>query len=261
MEARSPWQVTGAVWYAMFLREALARIMADRFSWFWMLAEPIAMVAVLTAIRGVLMSGEHISGAEFIPWTIVGVLGFFLFRENLQRSLGAIQANAGLFAYRQVLPVDPVLVRCLVEGVLKSLILFLFIAVCELLGISLMPGEPLPALFDWLALWSLGIGAALTASATSELLPDIGNIVRIAMMPLFIISGAILPLNFLPHWLQGYLLWNPIPHGIESLRSSFFENYRPVEGVDIVYLWLWALSLMALGLILHLRYQQQLKAQ
>ena len=258
---RTPWQITRAVWYAMFMREALARATADRFAWFWMLVEPIAMVAVMTYIRGFIMSGRHISGADFIPWLIIGLLGFFLFRENLQRSMGAIQANKGLFAYRQVIPFDSVLIRCFLEGMLKSLVLLIFIAVCQLIDIQLIPDNPLAALYHWLALWCLGIGAALTLSAVSELIPDVKHVVQIAMLPLLIISGVIFPLNYLPHWLQEYLLWNPIVHGLESLRMSFFEGYRSLEGVNMTYLWFWALSMMALGLMLHIRFLQRLKAQ
>ncbi len=145
IQRRTPWEITCAVWYAMFMREALARTTVDRFSWFWMLAEPIAMVVVMIYIRSFIMSGRHISGAEFIPWLIVGLLGFFLFRETLQQSIGAIGANNGLFAYRQVIPVDPVLVRGVVAGVLMSVILLIFIVVCELLGIPFVPAL---SLFD-----------------------------------------------------------------------------------------------------------------
>jgi capsular polysaccharide transport system permease protein len=261
MPSRTPWQITRAVWYAMFMRETLARTTADRFAWFWMLAEPIAMIAVMVYIRGFIKGGKHIEGADFIPWLIVGLLGFFLFRENLQRALGAIEANKGLFAYRQVIPVDPVLVRCFLEGMLKSLILLIFIAACELLGINLMPANPLVALYHWFALWCLGIGAALTLSAATELIPDIKPVIKITMLPLLIISGVILPLNNLPHWVQEYLLWNPIVHGLEGLRLSFFDSYRTLDGVDMSYLWFWALSMIAVGLILHIRYQHRLKAQ
>jgi capsular polysaccharide transport system permease protein len=81
------------------------------------------------------------------------------------------------------------------------------------------------------------------------------------MLPLLIISGVILPLNNLPHWVQEYLLWNPIVHGLEGLRLSFFDSYRTLDGVDMSYLWFWALSMIAVGLILHIRYQHRLKAQ
>lgn len=258
---RTSWQVTRAVWHAMFLHEVLARTTADRFAWFWMLVEPIAMVAIMAALRGVFLSGRHIAGADFIPWLITGLLGFYLFRENLQRSLKAIDANKGLFAYRQVQPVDPVLVRCFLEGMLKSLILVLFVAAGELLGIEMMPSDVLAALYHWWALWCLGFGAALTASALAVLIAEVAHIVQIAIVPLFFISGVILPLNFLPHWVQKYLLWNPIVHGIESLRASFFSSYRMVDGVDMFYFWCWTLSFVALGLMLHTAFARRLKAQ
>tara|TARA_R110001583_G_scaffold166104_3_gene318866 strand:- start:16154 stop:16942 length:789 start_codon:yes stop_codon:yes gene_type:complete len=257
---RTSWQVTRSVWYALFLREAIARTTADRFAWFWMLAEPIALVGVMVGMRTIIMSGQHISGVDFVPWLITGLLGFFLFRENMMRSLGAVEANKGLFAYRQVKPVDPVLVRCYLEGILKSFIFLLFIIAGLLLELGLTPADPLRALFDWIALWLLGIGAGLTLSALSTLVPEVGHVTRITSMPLMLISGAMIPLNFIPHELQQYLLWNPIVHGIENLRVSFFPGYRPLP-VDSTYLWLWTLSLITLGLLLHLRFAQRMKAQ
>ncbi|WP_306422000.1 ABC transporter permease [Marinobacterium sedimentorum] len=262
MKTRTPWQVTRSVWYAMFMREALARTTADRFAWFWMLAEPIAMIVIMTAIRTLAMGGgKHISGAEFVPWIITGLFGFYLFRENMMRSLGAVGANQGLFAYRQVKTVDPVLIRCFLEGMLKTFIFMLFIFAGLLLDIGLMPADPLGALFDWLSLWMLGLGTGLTLSALDALVPETGRVMRILSFPLLIISGVILPLNFIPHDLRVYVLWNPIVHGLESLRLSFFPAYRSLDGVDLTYLWFWALSLITLGLILHLRFAMRLKAQ
>jgi capsular polysaccharide transport system permease protein len=76
-----------------------------------------------------------------------------------------------------------------------------------------------------------------------------------------LISGAILPLNFLPHDILKYLMWNPIVHGLELLRGSFMAGYRPLDGTDPVYFWFWMLSLLLIGLMMHLRYEPQLKAK
>lgn len=261
LSPRNSWQVTRAVWYALFMREALAKTTQDRFAWFWMLVEPVAMIVMMIGVRTVLMRGQHISGADLIPWMLLGLLGFYLFRDGLQRSLGAIQAYKGLFAYRQVKSVDPVLVRCFLDGMIQSLILLIFILVAILIDIDLIAEEPLYALFSWISLWCLGLGAALTFSAISELVPEVGRIVKITTLPLLIISGVIFPLNFLPFWIQELLLWNPIVHGLELLRMSFFENYHHLSGVSIGYLWFWNLSLITLGLMLHIRFEPRLKAQ
>jgi capsular polysaccharide transport system permease protein len=246
----------------MFIREALARTMADRMAWFWMLFEPIAMIVVMVAIRAVVMGRmQHIAGAEFIPWMITGLFGFFLVRENMMRPIGAIEANKGLFAYRQVKPIDPVLVRCYLEGLLKSFIFVLFVIAGSLLEINLIPADPLGALFVWLALWGLGFGAGLIFSALAGLVPEIAKVLRIISLPLLIISGVILPLNFIPHDLLAYVMWNPIVHGLESLRAEFFPLYRPVKGTSLVYLWYWVMGMTALGLMLHVRFELRLKRQ
>jgi len=243
------------------MREAVTRTTADRFSWFWMLAEPIAIIVIMVAIRSFVFHGSYIAGADFVPWLIIGLFGYYLFRENMMRSLGAIDANKGLFTYRQIKPIDPVFVRCYLEGILKTFIFLLFIMAGLLLDLNLMPVYPLKAIFGWFSLWVFGLGVGLTLSALTSLVPEVDVVVRIISLPLLIVSGIIFPLGFLPHELQFYLLWNPIVHGVEFLRLGFFSSYRPLNGVDITYLWFWALSLIAFGLMLHLRFAQRLKAQ
>ncbi|WP_299195342.1 ABC transporter permease [uncultured Amphritea sp.] len=262
LSPRTPWQVTRAVWHALFMREALARTTSNRMAWFWMLLEPIALVAMMVGIRSVISSGQHnIGGVHFIPWLICGLFSFFLFRENMIRSIGAVSAYKGLFSYRQVKPIDPVFIRCYLEGMLKSFIFMLFIIVGLLLEIDLFPAEPLEALFVWLLLWMLGLGAGLTLSVLSDLVPEIGKIINLTSMPLILISSVMIPLNYLPHQIQRYLILNPIVHGVESLRVCFFDSYRAINGISIVYLSIWALGLVSLGLLLHLRFAVRLKAQ
>lgn len=260
LATRTSWQVTRSVWHALFMREAIARTTADRMAWFWMLFEPLAMVAIMVAIRAVILDkGGQVAGAPFIPWLIVGLFGFFLFRENMLRLLGAIEANHALFAYRQVQPVDTVLVRSFLEGILKTVVFLLFIGASPLLGIELVPDAALEALLCWLMLWLLGLGYGLVLSALSRLIPEVGRIVKLTSLPLLIISGVMFPLNFLPWALQQYLLLNPVVHGLELMRSTFFTGYQPIEGVSLMYLLLWILTMLTLGLMLHLRYSDRMK--
>ncbi|MCG5499544.1 MULTISPECIES: ABC transporter permease [Ectothiorhodospira] len=258
---RTPWQVTWSVWRALFLREAVARTSGDRFAWFWMLAEPLAFVVVMVWIRSLIGRVQYIFGADFVTWLIVGLTAFFLFREGVTRSLGAVEANRGLFAYRQVLPVDPVLVRNVVEGILKTLVFLILLIGAGLLGHPVIPADPLGVLYVWCLLWLLGMGIGLVMSVAATLVSEIGIIVRVMMLPLLILSGVIIPLQTLPHHVQEVLLYNPIVHGLEALRLAFFQHYKTMPGVDLLYLWYWIIGSTALGLAMHLRFSQRLKAQ
>ena len=258
---RSSLQVTWSVWRALFLREAVARTTGDRFAWFWMLAEPVLFVIIMVAVREMLGRIRLIVGADFVPWLIVGLTAFFLFREGVLRGMGAIEANRSLFAYRQVHTVDPVLVRNVVEGVMRTLVLFILMLGATLLGYEIIPADPLTAMVAWVSLWLLGAGAGLVVSVVANLVYEVGIIVRMMMLPMLILSGVIIPLQTLPYQIQQYLLYNPVVHGLETLRLAFFEGYKSLSGLDFAYLWYWIIGSFVLGLALHLRFAQRLKAQ
>lgn len=257
---RSPWRVIGSVWYALFLREAVSRTTADRFAWFWMIFEPIAFVAIMTEVRTFIRGAKLISGADFIPWMIVGLLGFFLFREGMMRGLGAVDANKSLLAYRQVHSVDPVLVRNFTDGVIRSFVLLFFIAGGALLGIDILPDRVPLAAFGWLSLWVLGLGMGLVLSVVGSLVPEVGRLMKMLSLPLLILSGVIFPLQVLPHHIQEIMLYNPIVHGLEHLRLGFFELYKTPD-ISLIYIWLCALGTCALGLALHVRFASALQAR
>lgn len=258
---RTSWQITRSVWHAMFIREVLARTMVNRFSWVWMLVEPIALVVIMIWVRELMGRMRFVIGAEFVPWLIVGLVSFFLFREGVLRSMGAVKANQALFAYRQVLPVDPVLVRNILEGLIKTVVFFILLGGAAMLGYPMMPADPLAVVQGWVSMWLLGLGVGLVVSVGATLFTAVEAAVRLAMLPMFLLSGVIIPLHMLPHGVQQYLLLNPILHGVESMRLGFFGGYKSLAGVELSYVWLWILPLLALGLALHLRFTTRLKAQ
>lgn len=257
---RTSWQVTRSVWYALFMREALARTTADRMAWFWMILEPIAHIVLLSALRSVSGVFHTIAGAPVVPWLVVGLMSFFLFRDGVTRSLGAVDSNKALFTYRQVSAVDTVLVRVFVEGLLKTIIFILMIMGLLLLGFNMVPSDPLGVTLIWLTIWFFGIGSGLICSVVSELIPEIGKIIRITMFPLYLISGVLFPLNFLPEKFHSLILINPIVHSIELMRTFFFDSYWTLSGISLSYLIIATLFQLTLGLALHLRFKEKLKS-
>lgn len=261
MPIRTPWQVTLNVWWALFIRETQQRTMAERFGWFWLIAMPVLMVLIMVGVRVVMLGKAEltIAGAEFIPWLIIGLLTFQVFRQTTMRSLNAVSQNRLLFSYRQLKPVDPVLVRCFIEFNLNSFVLLLFIGASLLLPFTLVPFDPITGMLAWIMMWWIGVGLGLSMSALSVLMPELKKIVPMLMMPLFLTSGVIIPLNFLPAKFLQWLLWNPLVHAIELSRQSVFAGYQPIAGVNWFYPWVWALALVSLGLLLHLRYERRLR--
>lgn len=258
---RSPWVVTAHVWHALFMREALARVTADRIAWFWLMAEPIAHVLLLVWVRTLIGHARIVPGAEFVPWLVVGVTAFILFRNQMNRGMNAISANRALFAYRQVHPADTLFVRAGLEGVLSTIVLLVLVLVFTLLGQYMMPRHPLYVMAIWGMLWLFGLGTGLVCSVVVTMLPELQKFITMIMFPLYFLSGIIIPVQYFPQDIRYYLLFNPLLHLIEHIRFGFFEGYRLVDGTNLIYPSWWILGALVLGLLLQVRYKVRLLAQ
>lgn len=260
-QPRTPWQITRDVWHALFMREISARITQDRFGWTWLIIEPVLMLVVMIGIRELLGRMRMVVNAEFIPWLLVGILTFFVFRSTLIRGMGAINASSGLFSYRQVQPVDTVLVRGFVELALYTIVFAIFAAFFNFIDIRIIPFSMVDVIYFWFAMWLLGLGFGLILGVATSLVPEVTKLVGVLMMPMYILSGVMIPLTLLPDWLVPYLLLSPVPHLLEGMRAAFFEFYHVMPGIDFMYGIYWVFGTLIVGLMLQLVMKDRVKAQ
>ena len=134
---RTPLEVTLSVWRALFLREGVTRLAAGRAAWLWILLEPIVHVVFLMVVFSTLRS-RVLSGADFAVFLALGVMGFHMFKNPTTRCMDAVNANRALFAYRQVKPVDAVIVRALLEGFIEFIVYLLVISGAAFVGMDSM---------------------------------------------------------------------------------------------------------------------------
>ncbi len=258
--AREPWVITLSVWKALFLREALVRLFSKRAGSLWILAEPMATIVVLMFIFSV-MRVHTLGGIETAVWIMVGMLGFFMFRRTGMIGMRAVTMNRPLFTYRQVKPVDAVLVRGAVEGVIMVFVALVLLLGGALWDLNVLPGDPLLAVGQFLTLWLLGMGFGLVTSVAVELIPEVGEVLNLVMMPLYFLSGVIFPVNVVPEPYREWVLINPIVHAVEGIRLGFAPHYHPVQGLDLWYPPAVALILVVVGMALHRRFAGRLIAR
>lgn len=254
---RSPMTVTLAVWRALFLREALTRLSAGRFAWVWLFLEPIAHTALLMVVFTI-VRGRSLPGMDFAVFLAIGVLGYGMFAGVGLRSMEAISANMALFAYRQVKPVDTVLVRAVLEGVLQLLVSMILLSGAAFIGLGITRIDLLRIVMAVSAMWGFGAGFGLLLSVPARLLPEVAKIVRMLFAPLHLISGIFFSPFMLPVEIRRWLLFNPIMHGIELLRNSFLAGYPLVSDADIGYLGSFAVGSIFFGLALQIRFAKRL---
>jgi capsular polysaccharide transport system permease protein len=257
---RSPVRITASVYSALFLREALTRISSSRFAWFWLLFEPVFNVAYMVLIYTVIRV-RTMGGVDVFIWLMVGMLAFFMFRRTAMQVTHATSANQALFTYRQVKPVDTVLVRGGLEGFLMVIVASLLLGGAALLGHSVLPADPLAVLEAFFGLWLAGMGFGLVVSVVTELVPELGLLINYVMTPLYIVSGVILPLSSVPQPYRDWLMFNPVAHGLEAARLGFSPYYHAVPELSISYVYEFSLVSIFLGLALHRRFALRLVTQ
>ena len=252
--------ITLSVWRALFLREALARLFAGRATWFWLVADPVFNVAYLAFIYTVIRV-RTVGGIDTVMWLMVGMLGFFMFRRTGTQVQNAISANQPLFTYRQVLPVDTALVRAGLEASLMVVVASVLLTGAAILGHSVVPADPLAVFEAFFGLWMVGLGFGLVTSVAIELVSELGKVLKLLMMPLYILSGVILPLSAVPPPYRGWLMLNPVAHGLEAARLGFAPYYHAVPELSVAYLYAFGLVSIFFGLALHRRFATKLVTQ
>lgn len=249
--------ITLGVWKALLLREAVSRISAGRAAWAWLLVEPVIhivfMLLMFTFIRM-----REVGGIETGAWLIAGLMSFTMFKRVGGQSRNALKANSSLFAYRQVKPVDTVLVRAFLEGFLTIVITLIVGAGAAFFNIDVLPDDPLTVFTAFFGLWLVGLGYGLVLSVITELVSELGKIIDIAMTPLYLVSGVIFPLSSLPASFREWLLLNPLAHGVEATRMGISSYYHVMPELDVAYLYEFGLGSIFLGLALHRYFETKL---
>jgi len=218
--------------FAILLRELKTRFGKYRLGYLWALIEPFLHIAVFVGIRGIL-AGSLRGGADKIIYHVdyplflaAGLLPFFMFRHIVSQVMNSIEANRGLFAYQPVKPIDAMISRWILEGVI---FVFLWIAVFSILnfiGFKAEIKDPLGLISLYILFYIFSFGIGLIFCIIVNIYEELRNIISIFMLFLFFLSAIFYSINMIPNKFQIYLLWNPVLHFIELSRASFFPLYK-----------------------------------
>jgi capsular polysaccharide transport system permease protein len=257
LNTRSSWAVATAVWRALFLREALTRLFASRAAWAWLVLEPVFHIAYLVVIFTVIRV-RSVGGFDTTVWIVVGLLAYFVFERVSTQTANAITGNRSLFAYRQVLPIDTMLVRAVLELVVLAVVAVVVFGAAALLGHNVLPNDPLEALVAIAALWLLAVGWGLIRAVLQDLVPETEIVLNFVMKPMYIISGVIVPLASIPLPYRDWLMYNPVAQGIEAAREAFAVNYHAASGLSVPYLLTCTVVLLFVGMLLMRQFSARL---
>lgn len=254
---RSSFAIQRTVVFALFVREIKTRFGGRWTGVVWVLLEPLAHMAVLMTMFATV---RHLvsPGIDYPVFLITGLMPFIIFRSVAFRLMEAIDANRGLFAYRQVKPMDTLVSRALLEVLVQSSVYIVALATIAWLGMDVLPARPLELIGASALVVALGFSLGLFLAVSTHGTPRVRVFIRICAGPLYLLSGVVMSVQALPTYIRDWLLWNPGLHLVELSRSGFFPQYRVLEGITPLYPLGLTVLFLTLGLSLYRVRRQQL---
>jgi len=237
------------VW-ALMLRETKTRYGEHKLGFLWAIIEPLIMVAVFVGIFSTIRSDSP-GGMPLVPFMLSGIVPFTLFRDTMGQMQGAIALNRMLFAFPQVTTFDVIIARGLLEILLIGGVFILLLVGIDIAGWDIRVERPLGVLAACLLLGMMGMGLGFVFASILPIMPSMRQISSAVLgRPLFLGSGIFFIAESVPAPVRDYLLYNPLMHILELLRSSFFYEFESAYG-DWTYATTWSVCTLAFGLLVH----------
>ncbi len=235
--------------FALLVRELKTRFGHYRLGYLWALIEPAAHVLVLFVIFGYVFK-RTLPGIDYPVFFTTGIVPYFMFNHMVTRGMGAVSANIGLFAYRQVKGADALIARMLLEGLIHLATFIVLLAIAAWLGFRVEVNDPLRLFAALVLLYLFSFGCAFVACVVTTLYEETQKFIPIIMRPLYFISGIFFSASVLPDAYRDYFLWNPLFHAIELIRDACFSSFDAV-GCSWLYLSMASVCTLCFGLALY----------
>jgi capsular polysaccharide transport system permease protein len=247
-------QIQRDVLYALLLRELSSRFGKSRGGFIWVLVEPIAHLVLPILIFGFLRN-MGAPGVEYPVFLVYGFLPFLLFKAICLQIIDGVNSAQGLLSYRQVMLMDVFVSKAMAHCVIQSFVFVIVLTGLGMLGFDVLPGRPIE-LAGILALTVvLAFGLGVLFAAITSLAPDARAVIKIMFMPLYFVSGILLPVTRFPDEWVRWMSVNPVLHLVELTRTMAVDGYQPMQYMSLTYPLALSLSATLIGLMLYrLRY-------
>ena len=130
----------------------------------------------------------------------------------------------------------------------------LFIAIAFAAGLRLptLPGcLAMPIFMLLIAASFVNMGIAI-ASVMRDM-QGFGLVMNFLMIPLFLLSGAMFPIEHFPEWVQVLSYANPLLYGVDGMRYGLIGTSRFPPVLDFAVLFLFCAAMVAIGAFLFAR--------
>lgn len=209
---------------AIMLRDIRTRWVGNHFGMLLSLGWPLSHVLVLLIINtGIGRIAPY--GDSAALWFATGVIPFMAFNYMARFIIMGIHYNKTMLVFPAVKVIDILMARAIVEVLSAGTVILILMLIFWAWGIDFMPRDPLQACFALAACMLLGLGIGVINSIIAAALPMWITGFALFTIIMWFASGVFFVPSALPEILRYPLSFNPALHGIEWMRSAYYEGY------------------------------------
>jgi lipopolysaccharide transport system permease protein len=225
--------------WAMATRDLRARHSASHLGAFWLLASPAALAAVYWFVFGRLLDvrwpGASGGGSPgFVVPFLAGLSVYLLALEVVVSSVGLFAAKRN-FVKKSPIPLIALWFSNLFRAAIQCapMLLLSLAAAAATARLSLEGAAIGVAALAAIAIWLAGV--SLVLATLGPFLPDLREIMQLAMRLLFYLAPVTYPLSLVPEDLRGCALLNPLTVMAESWRGAIVFSELPPVGPALAF--------------------------
>jgi capsular polysaccharide transport system permease protein len=218
----------GRVVEALIVRSMRLAASRDRASYFWMIFEPCLQIFGVVFLYW-LLGRRSVLDMPALPFAALGCTSWYMFK-NLSTSISqGPGAERTLVAFSTVNRFDISLAQALIIGLTYLLVVTLLMAGLVFYEFALPPEDILGFLFWFFVVWINGFAFGLALQPFSIRHLWVRRIYLLLSRFFFIVSGVMFVSEQLLPEYRVYVLWNPLLHLLQLLRSEYFIEYQSAD--------------------------------
>ena len=237
-----------AIW-ALTLRELRMQYGGRTLGLFWAFVEPCSYLLVMNIVMVSLRGSVSPLSGSFVAFLATGLMNYNFFNSVERTVRNALRANRGLLAFPRVKALDVVLGRLIAEVFILAIVYTVIFAFFYFDGMIPAIEQPLEILPPLICMVLYGLGTGLINASIISYYRTWESIYYVIGRANFYTCGYFFVARELPSEVQHYLIFQPILHSSEWLRSAWFPDFESQFVVHAVPMWVAAVSLL-LGLLL-----------
>ncbi|MDX8388996.1 MAG: ABC transporter permease [Mariprofundaceae bacterium] len=227
-------------------RELKGRYLGSISGLFWVLAQPLALLAVYSMVFEYIFKVKFpaLEQHGYIVFIAVAMWPWLAFQESVHRGIMSILSGSSLV--KKVSFPHELLVHSTVSAsfLLHSIGFIVVLLILSLLGHDIhFLALPIVALL-MLSMFILAIGVGLMLSALQVFIRDVEQIMQPLFMVWFYATPILYPVSIVPDQIKAIISWNPLTYYIVRIRELLL-----FEG-DLLQIGDWIAILVSIAILL-----------